>query len=86
MTTNKMAAIKEDYCDPLRIFINNLFNESFNIQENQIHVIDSILKGKDTLGILPTGYRNSLIFQLLPVFYKHFKDQSSSPVVFFCHL
>ena len=32
--------------------------------------IKSILNGKDTLGVLPTGYGKTLIFQLLP----HFMD------------
>ena len=61
-------AAEEDSSDPLRTFINNLFNdESFNVKEKQLQVIDSILKGKDTVGILPTGngygYGKSLIYR-----------------------
>ena len=34
------------------------------LKEEQEKIIDSILEGKDTIGILPTGFGKSITFQL----------------------
>ncbi|XP_066928105.1 uncharacterized protein [Clytia hemisphaerica] len=44
----------------------------FNVKQKQIEAVDSILRGKDTLCVLPTGYGKSLIYQMLPVCFEKF--------------
>ena len=51
----------------LRHFISGLFfGTSINVKTKQIQALDSILRGKDTLCILPTGFGKSLIYQMIP--------------------
>ena len=54
-------------CDCIDI----LFAETkIKVKPKQIEVVDNILKGQDTLCILPTGFGKSLIYQMLPAVYK----------------
>ncbi|XP_057292616.1 probable ATP-dependent DNA helicase RecS [Hydractinia symbiolongicarpus] len=39
-----------------------------NFKPKQIKCLEAILKGRDVLAVLPTGYGKSIIFQLLPDF------------------
>ena len=41
--------------------------DSIFLKVKQYQVLDSILKGRDTMAILPTGYGKSIIFYLLPL-------------------
>ena len=36
------------------------------LKEKQLEIASSILSGRDTFGVLPTGYGKSLIYQILP--------------------
>ena len=40
---------------------------TFPLNSKQEEVLECLFLGQDCLGILPTGYGKSLIFQLLPV-------------------
>ncbi|XP_066931720.1 bifunctional 3'-5' exonuclease/ATP-dependent helicase WRN-like [Clytia hemisphaerica] len=40
--------------------------DHYSFKPKQFEAIDHILRGRDTLAILPTGYGKSLIYQLLP--------------------
>ena len=46
--------------------IQKLNYEGIFLKVKQYQVLDSILKGRDTIAILPTGYGKSIIFYLLP--------------------
>ena len=46
--------------------IQKLNYDSIFLKVKQYQVLDSILKGRDTIAILPTGYGKSIIFYLLP--------------------
>ena len=41
-----------------------------NFKPQQYEIIDKIIEGKDTIGIFPTSYGKSLLFQLIPVLTK----------------
>ncbi len=52
------------------------FDDVF-LKVKQYKILDAILSGKDVIGVLPTGYGKSMIFQLLPYVYEyHSKKQS----------
>ena len=38
-----------------------------NLKEEQVKVISSILNGKNTFGVLPTGYGKSLCYSVPPL-------------------
>ena len=44
---------------------------SFKFKEKQIQAIKSIVSGKDTFVVLPTGYGKTKIYAHLPEIYKH---------------
>ena len=46
--------------------IQKLNYDSIFLKVKQYQVLESILKGRDTIAILPTGYGKSIIFYLLP--------------------
>ena len=46
--------------------IQKLNYEGIFLKVKQYQVVDSILKGRDTIAILPAGYGKSIIFYLLP--------------------
>ncbi|CAG2235930.1 recQ [Mytilus edulis] len=53
-----------DYKSHLRV----LNKESFNLKEKQIEILDMLQKGKkEIIGILPTGYGKSLIYEIAPL-------------------
>ena len=72
----------------MRLSLNSFFHSiSFALQccrfddvflkVKQYKILDAILSGKDVIGVLPTGYGKSMIFQLLPYVYEyHSKKQS----------
>ena len=49
----------------------------FDLKEQQLEILSTLYEDKDCIGVLPTGYGTSLIFQLLPYFMqrKHGKDE-----------
>ena len=46
--------------------VNECLKGKFSIKPQQLSAVSFILKGVDTLCILPTGFGKSLIYQLLP--------------------
>ena len=51
----------------LDAFLEDLFSDtSISVKPKQLQALQSILKGKDTLCILPTGFGKSLIYQMIP--------------------
>ena len=42
------------------------FGEKIKVKDCQSNCIKSVIRGKNTLGVLPTGYGKTLIYQLLP--------------------
>ena len=52
-------------------------NNSYVIKPKQLEAIINLLRGYDTLAILPTSYGKSMIFQLIPsVLRLLYEDQS----------
>ena len=39
---------------------------NINIKPKQVKCLEAVYRGKDTVGVLPTGYGKSIIFHLLP--------------------
>jgi superfamily II DNA helicase RecQ len=51
--------------------VNELVNPlGFKIKPKQLEAVVNIVGGIDTLCILPTSFGKSLIFQLLPLYFK----------------
>ena len=42
------------------------FNINFDLKEEQLQCLQALVEWSDVLGILPTGYGKSLIFQMAP--------------------
>ena len=47
--------------------------EGIFLRVKQYLALDSILQGRDTIAVLPTGYGKSIIFHLLPFICDHLK-------------
>jgi len=78
----KMAMAGSDALSSLCCFLDDLFSDSpINVKDKQLEAVDSILKGNDTLCILPTVYGKSLIYQVLPSAYAKMFPYVSDPVV-----
>ncbi|XP_066916114.1 ATP-dependent DNA helicase RecQ-like [Clytia hemisphaerica] len=58
-----------------------LVDKSFSIRPKQLEAIINIVKGYDTLAILPTSYGKSLIFRLIPSVSKQLKGHTNNAVV-----
>ena len=52
-----------------------------NIRPEQLKVLESFLKGRDTFVCLPTGYGKSLCYQILPYIFDYMRGKSSSFVL-----
>ena len=52
----------------LQISLNNGNFPSINLKPLQVKCLEYMLKGRDVIGVLPTGYGKSLLFHLLPHF------------------
>lgn len=74
-----MAAAAVTKLESLRNFCNGL--TGFELKYKQLEAVDSILMGKDTLCILPTGFGKSLIYQILPACVKKFRPDIKNPLV-----
>ena len=65
-----MAALRRaDKLDALRqigIALNSVNFPPLNLKPLQVRCLEYILKGKDVIGVFPTGFGKSLIFHLLP--------------------
>lgn len=60
-----MAAPNCSFEECITFSVNSL-GIDFDLKEKQIVILKALYTGKDCVGILPTGYGKSLIFQLLP--------------------
>ena len=56
-------------------------NKNFTIRPKQLETIINVVKGYDTLAILPTSYGKSLIFRLLPSVCKQLKGHTNNAIV-----
>lgn len=56
-------------------------DENYNIRPKQLEAIINIVKGYDTLAILPTSNGKSLIFRLLPSVCKQLKGHTNNAIV-----
>ena len=60
---------------------------NINIKPKQVKCLEAVYRGKDTVGVLPMGYRKSIIFHLLPglflakVFFRATEQSPSHPVI-----
>jgi len=54
--------------------------DDFEVKPKQLEAIKSILKGRDTLAILPSGYGESMIYQLLPSIFLKLPDKQKNPI------
>ena len=46
--------------------INKLYSHDVKLKDEQFRAVESVLRGKDVLAVLPTGFGKSLIYQILP--------------------
>ena len=51
------------------------------LKVKQYKIIDAILSGKDVIGVLPTGYGKSIIFQLLPFIHEYLLGKETIVIV-----
>ncbi len=56
-------------------------NSSYSMRIKQMACIENIVRGKDTLAILPTAYGKSLIYQMLPAINKSLPTGPKHPIV-----
>ena len=56
-------------------------NSNYTIRPKQLEAIINIVKGHDTLAILPTSHGKSLIFRLLPSVCKQLKGHTNHAIV-----
>ena len=50
----------------IKIAINKLYSQDVKLKDEQFCAVESVLRGKDVLAVLPTGFGKSLIYQILP--------------------
>ncbi|XP_057309580.1 ATP-dependent DNA helicase RecQ-like [Hydractinia symbiolongicarpus] len=55
-----------------------------NFKPKQVKCLESIVRGQDVIGVFPTGYGKSLIFQLLPDVMRNKDEKSSIVIVITC--
>ena len=65
MAVASSRSVDEAIREALRLFPNVP-----DVKEKQKKCIDLLLKGKDVLGLLPTGFGKSLIYQLFASVYE----------------
>lgn len=53
------------YCCLQSAIVNSSY-WNINIKPKQVKCLEAVYGGKDTVGVLPTGYRKSIVFHLLP--------------------
>ena len=46
--------------------INKLYSHGVKLKDEQFRAVGSVLRGKDVLAVLPTGFGKSLMYQILP--------------------
>ena len=57
---------KASWEDERHVDLDGLANDlGFVLKAEQKEAVESLLRGKDVFGVLPTGFEKSLIFQLL---------------------
>ncbi|XP_066935152.1 ATP-dependent helicase wrn-1-like [Clytia hemisphaerica] len=56
-------------------------DKNYIVRPKQLEAIINILKGKDTLAILPTSYGKSLIFRLIPSVCKQLRGHTNNAIV-----
>ena len=56
-------------------------NAKYRIKSKQLECIQNLLKGQDTLAILPTSCGKSMIYQLLPSIFKLLPSQPDNAIV-----
>ena len=62
------VSITPDFLDREFAILNEKHNFGIEkLKEEQKRVITSILNGRDTVGILPTGFGKSIVFYVLPM-------------------
>ena len=49
---------------------------AYELKDKQLQCMENIVKGKDTIGLLPTGYGKSLIYTLLPSILDHYHNKA----------
>ena len=64
----------------MKITLSSFFHRVFALQSckfdvflkvKQYKILDTVLSGSDVIGVLPTGYGKSIVFQLLPYIYEY---------------
>jgi len=78
-----MATHEHSHSDShlMKVIEKSLENTNIIIKKQQFAALKNILKGKDTLCILPTSFGKSLIYQLVPSVCKEIEDQPKNPLV-----
>jgi ATP-dependent DNA helicase RecQ len=50
----------------IKIVIIKLYSHDVKLKDEQFCAVESVLRGKDVLAVLPTGFGKSLMYQILP--------------------
>ena len=65
----------------LRFAIVNSGSSNINLKPKQVKSLETIYLGRNTIGVLPTGYGKSIIFYLLPrLFFDKINSKSAQSV------
>ena len=80
-STKESTIGKKLTCIEMKITLSSFFHSVlFALQSSkfdvflkvkQYKILDTILSGRDVIGVLPTGYGKSIVFQLLPYIYEY---------------
>lgn len=55
--------------------------EDIFLKVKQYKILDALMSGRDVIGVLPTGYGKSIIFQLLPFLHEYYSTTESNSIV-----
>ena len=53
----------------------------YNLLQKQVEAVTTVLEGKDTFVSLPTGFRKSLIYAVLPIAFDKLKGKASLIII-----
>jgi len=70
----------EDIDDTFERFVKQQYSFEFRLKKEQILIMHSILNGKDTFGVLPTGFGKSMCYVLPPLLLDEVSSHSQNKI------